>query len=278
MKYLYKYPQAEYPYAWLVEENRRRGKSREGVRADRHGRLRRRPLLRRRGRVREGDARGHPGADHGRRIAVPIPRGCTCCRRSGSGTPGHGASTSAARCCAAPRATRPSSRSREPDYGARWLTCDGAPELLFTENETNTRRLFGYDDGSRYVKDGINDYVVHGARDAVNPEHSGTKVAAHYVARIAGSTGRPRLRLRLSDHAAACRRHRPRLRRGVRGAPARGRRVLRGSDSGRPLCRTHGWSCASRSPACCGRSSSITTWSRSGSRAIRDSRRRPASG
>ena len=77
---------------------------REGVRADRHRRLRRRPLLRRRGRVREGDARGHPGADHGRRTAAPRRRGCTCCRRSGSATRGHGAARHARR--AAPRRGR----------------------------------------------------------------------------------------------------------------------------------------------------------------------------
>src|SRR5262249_14703563 len=56
---------------------------------------------------------------------------------------------------------------REPDYGVRWLSCDGSPELLFTENETNFNRVFGYDNGARHVKDSINDYVVHGDRDAV---------------------------------------------------------------------------------------------------------------
>ena len=66
-----------------------------------------RPLLRRRGRVREGDARRHPGADHGRRTAVPRRRGCTCCRRSGSGTPGHGGARHAGRCCGAPLARTP---------------------------------------------------------------------------------------------------------------------------------------------------------------------------
>ena len=54
MKALYKYPQAEFPYAWLVEENRRRGTRRRRVRAGRHGHLRRRPLLRRHRRIRQG--------------------------------------------------------------------------------------------------------------------------------------------------------------------------------------------------------------------------------
>ena len=52
--------------------------------------------------------------------------------------------------------------------------------LLFTENETNTQRLFGTPNPSPYVKDGINNFIVHGKQDAVNPEKQGTKVSAHY--------------------------------------------------------------------------------------------------
>src|SRR4029077_120497 len=58
--------------------------------------------------------------------------------------------------------------------GNRWLHCEGSPELLFTENETNTKRLFEVENRSPYVKDGINDYIVHGATEAVNPEQAGT--------------------------------------------------------------------------------------------------------
>ena len=53
-------------------------------------------------------------------------------------------------------------------YGHRWLFCHGTPDLLFTDNETNTERLYGYDNGTATSKDGINDFVVHGKRDAVN--------------------------------------------------------------------------------------------------------------
>ena len=63
----------------------------------------------------------------------------------------------------------------EPQYGRRWLLTGGSPELLFTENETNTRRLYGYDGGAQYVKDGINDYVVHGDAGAVNPARTGNQ-------------------------------------------------------------------------------------------------------
>ncbi len=81
-------------------------------------------------------------------------------------------------------------------HGKRWLLCEGEPELLFTENETNARKLFGGENRASYVKDGINDYVVHGNRDAVNPEKIGTKASALYRLRLApGATATLRLRL-----------------------------------------------------------------------------------
>ena len=61
-----------------------------------------------------------------------------------------------------------------------WLHCEGAPELLFTENETNFQKLFGAANRTPYVKDGIDQFVVHGRADAVNPEGVGTKCAARY--------------------------------------------------------------------------------------------------
>ncbi|MFN7947710.1 MAG: glucosidase [Blastocatellia bacterium] len=80
--------------------------------------------------------------------------------------------------------------------GRRWLYCAGAPELLFTDNDTNTRRLYGVDNGTRYAKDGINDYIVHGLTEAVNPAQTGTKAAANYpLAIAAGETVTVNLRL-----------------------------------------------------------------------------------
>lgn len=80
----------------------------------------------------------------------------------------------------------------------RWLYCEGLTELLFTENETNNERLFGVPNPSPYVKDGINDYIIHSRQDAVNPNSIGTKVAANYLLNIgAGET--KIVRLRLSD-------------------------------------------------------------------------------
>jgi hypothetical protein len=82
--------------------------------------------------------------------------------------------------------------------GKRWLLCEGEPELLFTENETNARKLFGGENRTPFVKDGINEYVVHGHREAVNPGKTGTKASALYRLRIApGAT--TTLRLRLTD-------------------------------------------------------------------------------
>jgi len=73
---------------------------------------------------------------------------------------------------------------QQPDYGTRWLAIEGQPELLFTENETNTERLFNAKNRTKYVKDGIDNYVVHGMLDAVNPAQTGTKVAAHFKLEI----------------------------------------------------------------------------------------------
>src|SRR5262249_10723706 len=86
--------------------------------------------------------------------------------------------------------------ARHRDVGGRWLYCDGAPELLFTENETNAERLWGVANARPYVKDGINDYVVTGRTDAVNPAMEGTKAAARYRMLLApGASATIRLRL-----------------------------------------------------------------------------------
>ena len=74
--------------------------------------------------------------------------------------------------------------------------------MLFTENETNNERLFGTSNASRYVKDGINNYVVQGNHNSVNPEQTGTKSAAHYQL-IVGAGQTATVRLRLSDLAPA---------------------------------------------------------------------------
>jgi mannosylglycerate hydrolase MGH1-like protein len=87
------------------------------------------------------------------------------------------------------------------DLGERLLSCDGARELLFTENETNAERLFGTPNPTPYVKDGIHNYVVQGRRDAVNPARAGTKACAHYLLTVPAGEAQT-IRLRLHDTAA----------------------------------------------------------------------------
>jgi Glycosyl hydrolase family 63 C-terminal domain len=90
-----------------------------------------------------------------------------------------------------------------PTLGEYWLACGGTPHLLFTDNETNSRRLWGVPNRARYVKDGINDWVVGGRPEAINPNRGGTRMAVHYQRTIAPGAADVIL-LRLSDrlHAA----------------------------------------------------------------------------
>ena len=85
-----------------------------------------------------------------------------------------------------------------PELGDRFLYCEGANELLFTENETNNERLFHSPNVTPYVKDGINDYIVHHLQSAVNPQGLGTKAAALYHLTLMPGTFQT-LRLRLSN-------------------------------------------------------------------------------
>jgi len=87
--------------------------------------------------------------------------------------------------------------AQHPDIGEAWLTCQGAPEFLFTENETNDERLWGVPNRTPFVKDGIDDTIVNKAEGKVNPEGVGTKVAAHYALTIEPGTTQTIL-LRLS--------------------------------------------------------------------------------
>jgi hypothetical protein len=205
MKALYKYPQLEFPYGKLVEENRRRNRSdfeyelldagafdenryfdvfAEYAKASAEDILIRITATNQ-GPV-EADLSLLPtiwfrntwswGRDDDRPVLRAVQRLST---PKEYGTPGFGAI-----------------EVEHKTHGKRWLLCEGEPELLFTENETNARKLFGTENRTPYVKDGINDYVVHGNRDAVNPEKTGTKASALYRLRVApGASATLRLRL-----------------------------------------------------------------------------------
>jgi hypothetical protein len=197
MKYLYKYPHAAFPYAWLVDENRRRGKDAREFELIETG-------------VFDEDRYFDVEIEYAKAAPEDILARITVFNRGPETARLHVLPTLWFRNTWSwgQHVTRPILRRAEgeapiveigePDYGARWLAYDDSPDLLFTENETNTQRLFGYGNHTRYVKDGINDYVVRGAVDAINPEQTGTKVAAHYVLEIeAGQSAT--LRVRLSD-------------------------------------------------------------------------------
>ena len=87
-----------------------------------------------------------------------------------------------------------------PEQATYWLYCEGAPELLFTENETNSQKVFNFDDGAKYVKDSINDYVVNGQKETVNPNKIGTKFSPHYQLTLAGGETKT-IKLRLSNQS-----------------------------------------------------------------------------
>jgi mannosylglycerate hydrolase MGH1-like protein len=91
--------------------------------------------------------------------------------------------------------------AKHDELGTRRLYCEGARELLFTDNDTNELKLFGRPNRGPYVKDGIAERVVHGKQDAVNPAGSGTKSAAWYQFHLEPGESRV-IRLVLKDDGA----------------------------------------------------------------------------
>ena len=76
---------------------------------------------------------------------------------------------------------RPATHTPLPEEpGDYYLYCQGGASLMFTENDTNNERIFGTPNAGPYVKDAFNNYLVNGQQDAINPEGTGTKAAAHY--------------------------------------------------------------------------------------------------
>jgi Glycosyl hydrolase family 63 C-terminal domain len=192
MKYLYKYPQAAFPYAQLLEENRRRGRSDPEYELLDTGVF---------DQARYFDVFVEYAKADVEDIFIRITvtnRGPESARLRLLPTVWFRNTWSWGR-----SETRPNLRAVagavEINHAAcdrHWLYCDGAPELLFTENETNAQRLFNQPGNGSCKKDGINDYIVHGTKEAVSAEPAGTKAAAHYALEVAaGSTVSVRLRL-----------------------------------------------------------------------------------
>jgi hypothetical protein len=205
MKYLYKYPQAAFPYTLLIEENRRRGRDQpefdlidtgvfhenryfdifvEYAKADPEDILIKITAINR-------------GSEAARLYLLPTIWFRNRWTWGDNDDPKPKLNKAEATAMAAIELTH-------LYYGRRWLYCEGTPELLFTENETNNQRLFAAPNSSPYVKDSINEYLVDGNKRAVNPAQMGTKAVANYPLTIdAGGTAIVRLRLTNRAESAA---------------------------------------------------------------------------
>jgi hypothetical protein len=207
MKALYKYPQAEYPYACLVEENRRRGKeAREFELLDtgvfdgnryfdvfaEYAKASPDDLL-----IRLTIANRGPDTEEIHLLPTLWFRNTWSWGRKGEGY---------WRKPSIERAGDTSLRADHATLGGYRLSAEPVagslvPETIFTENETNARRLYGSESGP-YTKDAFHEYVIRGRTDVVNPEGSGTKAAFHYRLRIpAGDEVSVRLRLSAESEA-----------------------------------------------------------------------------
>jgi len=198
MKYLYKYPQAAFPYADLVASNRGRGRHEFEYELLDTG-------------VFDEDRYFDVFVEYAKASAEDILIEITVHNRGPESAEVHVLPTlwfrnewswveGAARpsLAQADFQGRAVVKANHAALGERYLFCDGNPALLFTENETNTERLFGVANRTPYVKDGIHSFIVDGRESAVNPGKTGTKVAAQYRLTVPPG-GSQVVRLRLSD-------------------------------------------------------------------------------
>jgi hypothetical protein len=197
MKWLYKYPQRAFPYGDLVAGNAARSRAEFEYELIDTG-------------VFEGDRYFDVEVEYAKASPEDILIRITAVNHGPEAAPLHVLPTIWFRNTwhAHPGAARPSLRevpagrgtraitAAEETLGHRWLYVDGNLPLLFTENDTNTQRIFGQPNARPYVKDSINDFVVHGRVEGLNPERSGTKASAHARTTIrAGGSAVWRLRL-----------------------------------------------------------------------------------
>ena len=199
MKYLYKYPQAAYPYGELVKTNRERGKGDLEYELLDTG-------------VFDEDRYFDVFVEYAKAAPEDMLIEITVANRGPEAATLHvlptlwfrnrwswGGDVPKPRLeLSAQTGSQAVVAATEENLGQRHFYCEGSPTLLFTENETNTERMFGVPNATPFVKDGINNCVVEGKTDAVNPARVGTKVAAQYVIEV-GAGQSQTLRLRLSD-------------------------------------------------------------------------------
>jgi hypothetical protein len=195
MKFLYKYPQAEFPYSRLVEENRRRGRQNPEFELIDTG-------------VFDENRYFDVFVEYAKASEEDILVRITAWNRGSEAAELHLLPTlwfrnrwSWGRGDKRPKASKAEGpggmtivKVEHDYYGERWLAADGTPELMFTENETNFQRVFGGKNPSPAVKDAINNALLHGERYGINSTQ-GTKVAANFRLSIpAGESVALRLR------------------------------------------------------------------------------------
>ena len=199
LKMLYKYPQREFPYAWLVEENRRRGKDQPEFELIDTG-------------IFDDDRYFDVFVEYAKAAPDDILMRITAHNRGPDEAPIHvlphlwfrntwtwSGSTAKPHLQAAADG---SIAARHPDLGTYHLYTDGQPALLFTDNETNEPRLFSLNGTRGHFKDAFHEYVVSGNHATVNPQRTGTKAAAHYQLTVPAG-GNVQVRLRLTNAAVA---------------------------------------------------------------------------
>ena len=182
MKYLYKYPNAAFPYEKLHQENARRDKTMPEYELMDTG-------------VFDGDKYFDVFVEYAKAEADDICIKITAVNRSDESAPLHILPTVwfRNRWSWYEKSNKPQMqkveievenlsaiRLEEERNGEYWLYAEGSSQLLFTENDTNFQKIYNGENQSSYLKDGINDFVVENKQTAVNPKQFGTKAAAHY--------------------------------------------------------------------------------------------------
>ncbi|HEX2914679.1 MAG TPA: glucosidase [Chloroflexia bacterium] len=199
MKMLYKYPQAAFPYAQLVEENRRRGKQDPefelvdmGIFDENryfdvfveYAKTAPEDML-----IRIKIANRGPEAATLHLLPTLWFRNTWAWGRD-ERRPEMSVNTG----------EQPAIQARHHSLGTYNLYCEGPDELLFTENETNNERLFGVPSTTPYLKDAFHEYVINGRQAAVNPARTGTKAAVLYKVTVpVGQEVTIRLRLSAAE-------------------------------------------------------------------------------
>ena len=202
MKYLYKYPQKEFPYLDLINTNRQRSRTDPEYELLDTG-------------IFNGDRYFDVFLEYAKAAPTDVLIQISICNRGPQAASLHVLPTLWFRNTwtwwpdqpkpllkAIPERGTAAISASHSELGGYFLYCDGNPSLLFTENDTNSERLFGTANPTPYVKDGINEYIVARKQQAVNPNRTGTKGAAHYQVNV-GAGGSSVIRLRLTGAVQA---------------------------------------------------------------------------